>query len=43
MNWDGSFVGHILPEMLRALMITLEATLLGSVLAFNIVSIRSRV
>lgn len=34
MNWDWSFVGHILPAMLRGLRITVEATVLGSVVAF---------
>jgi polar amino acid transport system permease protein len=34
MAWNWSFASHILPAMLRGLLITVEATLLGSVLAF---------
>jgi polar amino acid transport system permease protein len=33
-GWDWSFVGQILPTLLRGLVVTFEATLLGSVLAF---------
>lgn len=32
--WDWSFVGQILPALLRGLVITVEATALGSLLAF---------
>jgi polar amino acid transport system permease protein len=34
MGWDWDFVRQILPTMLRGLLITFEATLLGSVVAF---------
>ncbi len=33
MNWDWSFALHILPQLLSALVLTLEISLLGSVLA----------
>ncbi|MGW7006814.1 ectoine/hydroxyectoine ABC transporter permease subunit EhuD [Streptomyces sp. NPDC054933] len=33
-TWDWSYTGHVLPDLLRGLLVTLEATALGSVLAF---------
>jgi polar amino acid transport system permease protein len=33
MNWDWQFAGHIFPQLLRALVVTVEATLLGSAIA----------
>lgn len=33
MNWDWQFAGHIFPQLLKALVVTVEATLLGSALA----------
>jgi polar amino acid transport system permease protein len=35
-GWDWSFVGQILPTLLHGLVVTFEATLLGSVLAFTL-------
>ena len=34
--WDWSYTGHVLPDLLRGLLVTLEATALGSVLAFTL-------
>lgn len=36
MTWDWQFVGKILPDMLAGLLVTIEATLLGSVLAMTL-------
>ncbi|MEU1630797.1 ectoine/hydroxyectoine ABC transporter permease subunit EhuD [Streptomyces sp. NPDC020096] len=33
-TWDWSYTRHVLPDLLRGLLVTLEATALGSVLAF---------
>jgi polar amino acid transport system permease protein len=33
MNWDWSFAAHIFPQLLSALVVTIEATVLGSVIA----------
>jgi polar amino acid transport system permease protein len=33
MNWDWSFAGHVFPQLLSGLKITVEATLMGSVIA----------
>jgi polar amino acid transport system permease protein len=32
--WDWSYTGHVLPDLLRGLLVTLEATALGSAVAF---------
>jgi polar amino acid transport system permease protein len=33
LNWDWSFAGHIFPQLLRAMEVTIEATLIGSMIA----------
>jgi polar amino acid transport system permease protein len=32
--WDWSYTGHVLPDLLRGLLVTVEATALGSLVAF---------
>lgn len=33
-TWDWSYTGHVLPDLLRGLLVTVEATVLGSLVAF---------
>lgn len=35
-NWDWNFIGQILPALLRGLLVTLLATVLGSLIAFSL-------
>src|SRR5436305_11282249 len=34
MVWDWQFTGQIMPDLLRGMLVTFEATLLGSIVAF---------
>ena len=34
MIWDWEFTGQIIPDVLRGLLVTFEATVLGSLLAY---------